>query len=343
MQWQVASSLMGAALAGAVFVYMASSPWLLWYTVPASAQTLLVFSEAVPRALVGEGAQYFTALPSRWRYVATHRSWPAWRATAAILVASPVPLHPAALLYTEQWFETPTIIMATSGGNSLRLLAQPLATFNQAIPERIRVPTTAHPPLSMAVPGAALSMVPWPLKGAWNDLIREHLGFTATKPDILKELAQYERVLINMSSESAAAVGISTPDAVAQQRWREMAESWVITEDRFRRPVKQVFRLPDGTRGREVAAGLPGAVWNNEPNGACRTPLPNKPQLWTCDHESLHILATYPWQPDTAKVALELPWHVILGSDFMASLPGISTLTAGGSDTRAAAVIELES
>lgn len=322
-----------AGILGAVFVYIASSPWLVWYSQPPAPHRLLVFSQAIPTAIIGETSQDFTSVFKRWKYVIAHSSGPAWLATVKTLALKPVPVQPAALLYAEDWFDEPTIVMATRQGSDIKFIAQ---QTDSPHPNPLPSLPTTHS-VSLAVPGSALAGLPQPLQDTWNELLRARLGFTATAPDIISTIAGYSRVVIEVN-DAGTHVGIVAGEAGEAERWAKMAEGWVVDEDRFRRPVTQAFRLPDRTVGHEIVAGLPGAVWGDASDAACRTPLPEKPALWLCQTRDQHILANHYWSGGRGLVT-GLEWEMAMGPEFLTALPDIQTLHAWGSDGTAAGVI----
>lgn len=337
-------------IGGAIFVSFASSPWLTWHSRPLGNHHFFIFSKAVPQSLAGETAEYFTTWPARWVYVYQHSSWQAWGRALRSLALERVPVKPAALLSTTTWFDEPVTLMATAFGASVRVVA--ITENAEAAPfSRSDVDSSGetgsflltplqHPTLVLDIPGTALGMLPTRLTESWNDLLRQRLDLTATRPDILAALAQYSHVLVTIS-DPGVSVGIMSRDSDERARWQALREAWAVDEDRFRRPVNQAFRLPDGTLGREKVAGLPGQVWGTQQSGVCRSPLPEKPALWACDIDAASVLASYAWQPDRPTVSDGSHWEMRLGEEFLKVLPEVTAIVIHGEASRASAVIEL--
>lgn len=359
LRYAVSGALVAAALAAGGVLYIASSPWLVWHSLSADAAPnqpiAAVFSAGLPAELVGlpaelaslplganhQAVEDFTSLRKRWRYGMAHRSAYAWQETIITLAIRGVPLHPAALFYTEQWFEEPTLVIATVDDTTVRLRAEAIRSAHQSTSRIVLPALPTAQALHVVLPGAVLTTLPTPLKEAWNSRLRGTLGFTATRPDIVRELSQYDQVVVSIAGDKSA-IGIVGGAEAARRQWEERLTAWIVDEDRFRRPVTQAFRLPDGTLGRETVAGLPGMVWRQEAEGSCRAPLPEKPAVWVCQRSGEHMLANHPWHSDDISFPLQPRWEIAMGHTFLKALPAVSALRAAGTTTTAAVVLSTQ-
>lgn len=356
MKWQWLSLVAVVLLGG--FLYIASSPWLVWHTMMPQTEVSLAFSdglpagaEGLPSLMTNQTPQEFMSLRERWRYVVAHRSARAWWETIITLATRSVPLHPAALFYTAKWFEEPTLVMVTTDGTGVRIRADPVAEAYQT-KSRLALPALpAADSLQVLLPGEALAALPEPLQEAWNSRLHANLGFTATKPAIIQELSRYDWIRIDIQG-SLGAIGIIGANEAAGKQWEARSTAWVVDEDRFRRPLTQAFRLPDGTLGREVVAGLPSMVWPSPARGEaigqarCLTPLPDKPLFWLCEQAltppmvgSTHVLANYHWHPEGLPAAKKSDWQITIGKHFLTALPAVTALRAAGTNTTAAGIL----
>lgn len=333
-------------MAGAVFLYVASSPWLVWYTLPDSDHKLVIFSPHIPALPDFAQAQYFTSLPERLLYVAKISSLDDWQEAVVTLAVGRVPLNPVGLMASPRWFGEPVLITAMGKGKQIRLLAGPRRMGRVDLPmvedALLEVPGTAFaPPAGWGFGEPRLVLPSQALHDAWNRRLYEALGFTATAPDILEELSTYDRVFMAIKGQESA-VGMVSESAEQQKRWKAASEAWVVEEDRFRRPRENTFRLPDRSLGRETLAGLPREIFTRDAALNCDKPLPDAPVFYSCQAGDTLALANYAWLAPVVQQQTSDEWRISMGPEFLTAVPGVLRVVLQGDNTSAAGVVVLK-
>lgn len=211
--------------------------------------------------------------------------------------------------------------------------------------------------LHIRVPGHTLNSIPTRLRPAWNIAIGHALGFTATTPDLIGYLAQYEVVEITMQETGSSVAVTGAADA-----FTAAATTWVQAEDSYHNPVRQAFRLPDRSLGYERVSGPTRDVFMAEQEG-CLAPRPDRATTWICRTSDGATLATSQELARSAGVervkgGSELTWRLEAsggrlglskesGNDctqkqtttWAEFLCSINTIALAGDDTQASAAV----
>lgn len=233
-------------------------------------------------------------------------------------------------------------IAATPGQAAVHLVAvadqreiRLYASQTNTMAEGLTLPTAAAKGNTFQLPGPVFSLLPAPLQRDWEAQLREKFGFTHTKPAILSELAAQKTVTVQWERNSLTITVAGDPDHFSQT-----VESWIQAEDAQRHPQQQSFRLPDGTRGRELIPGPIRPVFTQA--GSCREGLPDRLALWVCNGEASAALSTERALAQAAAAGQPMPgWLIQLEADSTplgTVLPG-TVIAAAGSET--AAIIRL--
>lgn len=176
------------------------------------------------------------------------------------MVFSRLPVFPDAILSINgSAREAPALInhnsvavIASASGQQFKILSSSsLSSLNNSPRLSAQAPAAD---ISLSVPGSSIALLPEALRRVWNDSIQARLHLANTKPDIMDYLSQFEWVRISLSGEE-----ITLAIDGAANSFDNTVEEWLTTDDRYSRPAKKVFRLPDGTLGREQ---VPGASRN---------------------------------------------------------------------------------
>lgn len=226
------------------------------------------------------------------------------------------PLRPLALLESQG-----VTAIARRTHREITITVQPAGTI---FPERATTSQAAPDAIALVVPGSILKQLPRSLVLAWNSLLRQKFGFIKTKPDIMEELSDYSTVLLGVQGKT---VTVGVADAQAITTFASTVQRWSEDEDRYNRPVKRAFRLPDGSLGYELVPGPSRLVFQPDSvAAACLEPIAGRATVTLCHHDNRLVVATAREQAQLGLQPAAWTPGATIGQHWLTTLPGVSLI-----------------
>lgn len=331
---------------GVVAVFI-SSPWLSWHLLGGETKVIIT-DETVSSKLAQQPEMrellrrpdhviFVDGIIQRIEYNIRHWSWSKSWAALKTIALSPVPIQPALIAQFRVANES-VFMTGVRDNNALNLVtSSSLDQLGQA-PFIISINndelSQSSDVIKIDVPGVALDFLPMNVRNEWNKKLLAVLHFNNTKPDIMGELDKHGQVIIRIDGDGAA-IGIEGTDE-EKASFTKKIRSWLQDEERYGRPVRRAFKLPDGTLGYELVPGEVKPVLQTDGDGKCLTPLDDKSALWVCGG----IAGTS--HQVTQNMVRQLDWQVQLKGKSIDYLSGINMILAGGIKNRSRTVILLD-
>lgn len=135
--------------------------------------------------------------------------------------------------------------------------------------------------------GEFINLVPLALQQELNQQLADGLGFSKTTPAWLPAAGDHHFLAGRVGE------GVFIGQRGAAQEFREQVITWMQEEDSRLHPQRQLFSLPDGTRGYESIPGKSRAVLaSSTDEDGCAEPLIETPALWLCMRDDTAIAST---------------------------------------------------
>jgi hypothetical protein len=214
------------------------------------------------------------------------------------------------------WYHQPIAAVAAARGSEITIVAaESLEGTRSTKPTTYSVPPADF--LSAALPGKSLQELPNNLTHAWNNLVSKELGFRFTEPGLVPLVTSQDSILITTGPSEVTLAGWGKAEELIHGLLKA-----IQAEESYHRPVRQAFRLPDGTIGFEMVAGEENEI-PRPAVGECTSAL----DLTVCRSETAASIST---SREKAQVALNSPvWHVQIGERYLKQTTlSLSALTA---------------
>ncbi len=169
---------------------------------------------------------------------------------------------------------------------------------------------------TVQIPAKYLATIPSVMKQQWQERIAKELGLIHTKPKFITSVNSESHIFVmnNARGDIAFALKGNTNQFVSDVR------EHIEREAGYDNPVKQSFRLPDGTLGYEYVPSEVSNLWSEDKNGCMKAQSSNV-LIHMCRHDDWIVLANSLDAVSLARQSITDTFHISIPSDWTNILP----------------------
>lgn len=181
--------------------------------------------------------------------------------------------------------------------------------------------------LKVALPSTVLNYFPMDELNTMQGDIVSDLAFTKTLPDIVGEFEVAIAFGVHMGDDSGDVQAVGVVEGAESHRFSDHLEEWVAMERAYEFPIRQAFRLPDGTIGYElIPSPNVSAGFSTMGADGCQTTHLVGRQVWRCQASDVTVFgisydATQILVADLIELSNTGSWQVNLPATYATHIP----------------------